>query len=123
MKEIITIIRPKKVNATKDALAELGLPSMTAIPVLGRGKQKGIASEVNIEYRPGVFEQSKSSGMKYIPKRYLSIVVKDELVDKIIQTITDINKTGQIGDGKIFVCPVDDVLRIRTDETGEAAVD
>lgn len=123
MKEIITIIRPNKVNATKEALADLGLPSMTAIPVLGRGKQKGIASEVNIEYRPGVFEQNKSGGMKYIPKRFLSIVVKDEQVEQIISAIAGINKTGQIGDGKIFVCPVDDVLRIRTDETGEAAVD
>jgi nitrogen regulatory protein PII 2 len=122
MKEIITVIRPKKVNATKEILEELGIPSMTAIPVLGRGKQKGIESEVNIEYRPGVFEQSKSNGMKYIPKRYLSIVVSDEMVDKVVNAILAINKTGQFGDGKIFVCPIEDALRIRTDEFGEIAV-
>lgn len=122
MKEIITVIRPKKVNATKEILEELGIPSMTAIPVLGRGKQKGIESEVNIEYRPGVFEQSKNTKMKYIPKRYLSIVVNDELVDKVVNAILTINKTGQFGDGKIFVCPVEDALRIRTDEIGEIAV-
>lgn len=123
MKEIITVIRPKKVNATKSALEELGLPSMTAIPVLGRGKQKGILSEVNIEYRPGIFEEGKNNGMKYIPKRYLSIVVSDELVDKVINAISTVNKTGEYGDGKIFVCPVEEAVRIRTGEIGELAVD
>jgi len=111
------------VNATKEALSDLGLPSMTAIPVLGRGKQKGIETEINIEYRPGVFEHNKSGGMKYIPKRYLSMVVKDELVDQVVTTLITINQTGQIGDGKIFICPVEEALRIRTEETGEAAVE
>ncbi len=122
MKEIITIIRPKKVNATKEALVQLGITSMTAIPVLGRGKQKGIDGEVNIEYRKGILEQNKGVGMKYIPKRYLCLVVSDENADAVIDTIIKINQTGQIGDGKIFVCPVEDALRIRTDEQGEDAI-
>ena len=122
MKEIITIIRPKKVSATKEALVNLGIPSMTAIPVLGRGRQKGIDSEVSIEYRAGILEQNKSGGMKYIPKRYLSIVVADENVDAVIGTILKVNQSGQIGDGKIFICPIEDALRIRTDEQGEDAI-
>ena len=122
MKEIITIIRPKKVSVTKEALVNLGLPSMTAIPVLGRGKQKGIESEVNIEYRAGILDQNKSGGMKYIPKRYLSIVVNDEEVDKVIKTILEVNQTGQIGDGKVFICPVEEVLRVRTQERGYEAI-
>ncbi|MEY8351719.1 P-II family nitrogen regulator [Lachnospiraceae bacterium 54-53] len=122
MKEIITIIRPKKVNATKEALEQLGIPGMTAIPVLGRGKQKGIAGEVNIEYRPGILDGSKNGGMKYIPKRYLSIAVQDEEVDAVLDVIIKVNKTGQFGDGKIFVCPIEDVVRIRTDEQGSTAI-
>lgn len=122
MKEIIIVIRPKKVNATKDVLTALGFPSMTAIPVLGRGKQRGIAGEVNIEYRPGILEQNKNSGMKYIPKRYLSIVVSDENVEAVIDAIIKVNMTGQFGDGKIFVCPVEDAIRIRTDEQGNEAI-
>jgi len=122
MKEIITIIRSKKVNATKEALAKLGIPSMTAIPVLGRGRQKGIDGEVNIEYRKGILEQNRSGGMKYIPKRYLSVVVSDENTEAVIDTIIKINQTGQNGDGKIFVCPIEDALRIRTDEQGEDAI-
>jgi Nitrogen regulatory protein PII len=122
MKEIITIIRPKKISATKEALVNLGLPSMTAIPVLGRGKQKGIDSEVNIEYRAGILEQHKNGGMKYIPKRYLSIIVNDEDVERVIGRILEVNQTGQIGDGKIFICPVEEALRVRTQERGNDAI-
>lgn len=101
---------------------QLGLTSMTAISVLGRGRQKGIESEVNIEYRSGILEQNKSGGMKYIPKRYLSIVVDDESVDTVLDAIIKVNRTGQIGDGKIFICPVEDAIRIRTDEQGNEAI-
>ncbi len=122
MKEIIMIIRPRKVNATKECLVKLGIPSMTAIPVMGRGRQKGIANEVNIEYRSGILDQNKSGGMKYVPKRYLSIVVSDENVETVLEAVVKVNRTGQIGDGKIFVCPVEDALRIRTEEQGEDAI-
>jgi nitrogen regulatory protein PII 2 len=122
MKEIVAIIRPKKMGATKDALDALGFPSLTAVPVIGRGKQRGIASEVNYDFTPALLSQGKSGGMKYVPKRMLSLVVADEDVDSVLQTIIRVNQTSQIGDGKIFVCPIDDVLRVRTSETGNAAV-
>lgn len=125
MKEIIAIIRPKKVVPTKEALDKLGVPSITAIPVIGRGKQRGIANELNIDVRPNVLEQGRLAGMKdmeYIPKRLLSIVVRNEDVDKIVETIIKVNQTSQIGDGKIFVCPVDNAIRVRTDEQGDSAV-
>ena len=122
MKEIIAIIRPKMMGATKKALEELGYPGITAIPVLGRGKQRGIASEVEVEIRPKLLETSHSSGMKYIPKRQIMIVVPDKVVDTIAQTIIRINRTGQYGDGKIFVSTVDDALRIRTDEAHLEAI-
>lgn len=120
MKEIIAIIRPKKVGATKSALEKLGFPSMTAISALGRGRQRGIAGELNYEVSPSVV--GRSGGMKYIPKRLMSIVVQNADVDTVVKTIVETNQTAQIGDGKIFVCPVDDALRVRTDERGEKAV-
>ncbi len=122
MKEVIAIIRPKMVAKTKTELEGMGINSMTAIPVLGRGKQKGIMGEVDIEYRPHIKEQGQSGGMKYVPKRYLSLVVPDSAVEAVIRTVIQVNKTGEIGDGKLFVCPVDDVLRVRTGETGDNAV-
>ncbi|WP_311135827.1 P-II family nitrogen regulator [Acetobacterium paludosum] len=120
MKEIIAIIRPKKVGATKNALDKLGYPAMTAIPVLGRGKQRGLIGEINIEIRPGILEQPRV--MKYIPKRQFSIIINDADVDQVLSAIIDINQTSQFGDGKIFVCPVDNIVRVRTDEEGEAAI-
>jgi nitrogen regulatory protein PII 2 len=120
MKEIIAIIRPKKVNATKKALEELGFPGMTAIAVLGRGRQRGIAGELNYEVSPELV--GRSGGMKYVPKRLLSVVVHDDDEDIVVKTIIQTNQTAQIGDGKIFVCPVADALRIRTDENGNGAI-
>jgi len=125
MKEIIAIIRPKKVVPTKEALEKLGVPSLTAIPVLGRGKQKGIATELNIDIRPEVLAQGIKNGrqyMEYIPKRLFSIIVRNEDVDTIVETIIKINQTSEIGDGRIFICPVDDAIRVRTDEQGDSAV-
>lgn len=122
MKEIIAIIRPKMMHKTKETLAEMGFPSITAIPVLGRGKQRGIAEEVSVAISPEVLALGKSRGMNYIPKRQFTLVVRDEEVDTVIQAILRLNQTSNFGDGKIFVCPVDEALRIRTDETGEAAI-
>ncbi|HWQ49858.1 MAG TPA: P-II family nitrogen regulator [Methanosarcina sp.] len=125
MKEIIAIIRPKKVVPTKEALEELGVPSLTAIPVLGRGKQKGIASELNIDIRPEVLVQGIKAGrqyMEYIPKRLFSIIVRDEDVDTIVETIIKVNQSAEIGDGRIFICPVNDAIRVRTDEQGNSAI-
>lgn len=125
MKEIMAIIRPKKVIPTKEALEELGFPSITAVSVIGRGKQRGIAAELGIEIRPQVINSGKAAGrtlMEYIPKRLFTIIVPDEEVELIVDTIIKTNQTGEIGDGKIFVCPVEDALRIRTDETGVDAI-
>ncbi len=125
MKEIIAIIRPKKVVPTKEALERLGVPSITAIPVIGRGRQRGIATELNIDIRPNVLVQGRLAGMKdleYIPKRLLSIVAPNEDVDQIVETIIKVNKTSQIGDGRIFICPVDNAIRVRTDEQGDSAL-
>jgi nitrogen regulatory protein PII 2 len=125
MKEIIAIIRLKKVGATKEALAQMGVPSVTAIPVLGRGKQRGMAGELNIEIRSELVEQGLAAGlnyMKYVPKRLLYVVARDEEVDELVATIIKINQSEQIGDGRIFVSAIDEAIRIRTDETGEKAI-
>lgn len=122
MKEIIAIIRPKKMGKTKDALEKLGFLSLTAMPAIGRGKQRGIANEISCDIPPELLGQGKSGGMKYIPKRLFSLVVRDADVGPVVQAIIKVNQTAQIGDGKIFVCPVDDAARVRTDETGEKAI-
>lgn len=123
MKEIIAIIRPKKMGPTRDALDKLGFPGLTAVPVLGRGKQRGILGEVDIDLRPGMLAEGvRSGGMKYVPKRLFSIVVSDPDADRVAQTIMRVNRTGEIGDGRIFICPIENVTRIRTDEQGEKAI-
>jgi nitrogen regulatory protein PII 2 len=121
MKEIIAIIRPKKVGPTRNALEQLGFNSMTATAVLGRGAQRGIASEVRAELSPELLA-GNAGGMKYIPKRLVSIMVHDFDVDKVVKSIIEVNQTLQIGDGKIFVCPLEDAIRVRTQERGESAV-
>ncbi|TCT24021.1 P-II family nitrogen regulator [Thiobaca trueperi] len=122
MKEIIAIIRPKKMGATKAALEELGFPCFTAFAVIGRGKQRGIASEVACELPAEVQGQGRSRGMKYIPKRMLNIVVGDADVEPVVHAIMTVNRTQQIGDGRIFICPIDDAVRVRTRESGEHAI-
>lgn len=122
MKEIIAIIRPKKVGATRKALEVLGFPSQTASAVMGRGRQRGIASEVETDLSPDALARGKGSAMKYVPKRMLNIVVPDSEVDAVLAVIVRVNQTSQIGDGKIFVCPMESALRVRTGETGEQAI-
>jgi nitrogen regulatory protein PII 2 len=123
MKEIIAFIRPSKMNATKKALDELDIPSVTAIPVLGRGNQRGINTTLSgIDIHPKLLAKGRTMGMKFVPKRMLVIVAHDKDVNTIVDVIVKTNRTGYIGDGKIFVCPTDDALRIRTKETGDAAL-
>lgn len=122
MKEIIAIIRPNKVRATKEALEKLGFPSITATSVLGRGKQRGIADEVNYTVSPEILSQNVSRRMEYIPKREFSLIVKSNDVALVVQVIIKINQTGQVGDGKIFICPIIDAVRVRTDEKGDDAL-
>ncbi len=120
MKEIVAIIRPNKMTRTKEVLATLGFPAMTAWRVLGRGKQKGLAGEVSFEVRDEAMEHGRT--MKYIPKRLISLVVEDEDVMLVVGAIIKVNRTGEIGDGRVFVCPVEDAVRIRTQERSVSAI-
>jgi nitrogen regulatory protein PII 2 len=122
VQEVIAIIRPNKIRAMKEALDKMGFPGMTAVAVLGRGKQRGIAGELRIDVKPDLLAKDKSAGMKYIPKRMVSIVVNDVDVEKIVKAVIAVNQTAEIGDGRVFVCPVEDALRVRTGETGAKAI-
>ncbi len=121
MKEILAIIRPNKMTKTKEVLETLGSPAMTAIRVMGRGKQKAILNEVSMVTKEPELLNAEGN-MRYIPKRMISVVVPDEDTSLIIEAIMKINHTGQIGDGKIFVCPINDAFRVRTKESGDAAI-
>jgi len=121
MKEIMAILRPNKMKATKDVLEALGFPSMTACRVLGRGKQKAIVEELKTCISIEDKDNSKGT-MRYVPKRLMSIVVNDEDVSLVVEAIMKINHTGNIGDGKIFVSDIENAVRIRTGEEGVAAL-
>lgn len=123
MKEILAVIRQDKMNATKVALAEAGVSSFHARKVLGRGKG-------NVDFR--VLQGAESGqeaaiaqlgdGPRLIPKRMLSIVVTDDRVPLVVKTIIQSNQTQRPGDGKIFVLPVSDAIRVRTGEDGDSAI-
>lgn len=126
MKEVIAIINPNKVSKTAKALDAVGFPAVTIMECFGRGKQKGYFSVnmpevVDIQK---IIEEGEKEGrfIKYIPKRLLSIVVEDEDVPLVVGVISKVNRTGNFGDGKIFVLPVEEALRIRTGETGKDAI-
>jgi nitrogen regulatory protein PII 2 len=124
MKEIIAIIRMNKMNATKTALSEAGIHSLTARKVMGRGKGK--VDYLLLKGAEEGYEEAINQlgpGPKLIPKRMLNIVVEDADVDLAVQTIIKVNQGASPGDGKIFVCPVLDAVRVRTGETGETAID
>ncbi|MFZ7104297.1 MAG: P-II family nitrogen regulator [Peptococcaceae bacterium] len=126
MKEIIAIIRMNKVAKTKNALVKAGFNGLTAAKVMGRGqKLKGLKLVHQVEEDPELRDallESLLKGGRLIPKRMLTLIVKDEDVHKAVDTIISINKEGKIGDGKIFVLPLLEVIRVRTGENGEAAV-
>ncbi|NYB50971.1 MAG: P-II family nitrogen regulator [Methanobacteriaceae archaeon] len=121
MKEIIAIIRPNKMTQTKDVLNALGFPAMTAQRVMGRGKQKAIIGEVSFDIQNENLLKEEGT-MRYIPKRLISLVVPDEDVSLIVEAIMRVNQTGQTGDGKLFVCPIDEAVRVRTNERGTKAL-
>ena len=112
MKLIIAIIKPFKLEEVKEALTAIEVEGMTVTEVKGFGRQKG-HTEI---YRGSEYT------VDFLPKVKLEIAVSDDILDKVVSTIAKAAKTGKIGDGKIFVIPLDDVLRIRTDERGDAAV-
>ncbi len=124
MKEIIAIIRMNKMNATKQALAEVGLPSMTARKVMGRGKGK--VDYLLLKGAEEGYEEAINQlgpGPKLIPKRMITLVVPDEMVASAVETIIETNQTQSPGDGKIFIMPVDEAHRVRTGEAGEQVLD
>jgi nitrogen regulatory protein P-II 1 len=112
MKKIEAVIKPFKLDEVKDALNAIGVQGITVTEVKGFGRQKG-HTEL---YRGAEYV------VDFLPKVKLEIIAADTLVNKIIETIETAAKTGRIGDGKIFVSPVEEVIRIRTGERGEAAI-
>lgn len=121
MKEITAIIRMNKVQKTKDALLECGFPSFTVRRVMGRGKQKGLCFEFNPPL-PDQESKENETCIRFIPKRMFTVVVDDSSVNEVVQKIIEVNQTGHVGDGKIFVSNISEAVRIRTGENGEATV-
>ncbi|HDH00968.1 MAG TPA: P-II family nitrogen regulator [Nitrospirae bacterium] len=136
MKEITAIIRRDKLPETKKALEELGYPSLTIQSVDGRGKQKGamcaemdsempesFCTSAKLKPTPSTYalEHTLPKVALYVPKRLLTIIVPDDVVTKLVKSMISVNRTGKHGDGKIFVSPIENALRVRTGEqNGEA---
>ncbi len=112
MKKVEAIVKPFKLEDVKEALAGIGIQGMTVTEVKGFGRQKG-HKEL---YRGAEYV------VEFLPKMKVEVVVPDDLVDRTIKAIVDAASTGRIGDGKIFVYPVDDAIRIRTGESGDIAI-
>ena len=112
MKKVEAIIKPFKLDEVKDALTAMGIVGMTVLEVRGFGRQKG-HTEL---YRGSEY------AIDFVPKVKVVVAVTDELADKVVDTIAAAARTGSIGDGKIFVLPVADALRIRTGEHGDDAL-
>jgi nitrogen regulatory protein PII len=112
MKKIEAIIRPFKLDDVREALSEIGVRGMTLTEVKGYGRQKG-HTEL---YRGSEYK------IDFLPKIRIEIIATESMVDNIVSTIVKAARTGQVGDGKIFVSPVDDVIRVRTEESGEDAI-
>jgi nitrogen regulatory protein P-II 1 len=112
MKKIEAVIRPHKLNDVREALQEIGVSGMTVSEVKGFGRQKG-HTEV---YRGSEYN------IDFLPKVKLELVVPEKLTERAVSTILQAAKTGSVGDGKIFVLPVEEVIRVRTEEVGEGAL-
>ncbi len=124
MKEVMAIIRMNMMNQTKRALADAGISSLTARDALGRGK--GLVDMTLLKGAEQGYEEAISQlgqSQRLIPKRILFIVVKEKMVGKTVKTIIKANQTGKSGDGKIFVMPVSDSLRVRSGEKGDSTLD
>ena len=115
MKELIAIIRPGKAKPTKQKLAEQGLFACTEERVSGHGKQRGLR-----------YKAAETGGedvkISFLPKCMLTVFVNDDDLEKALGAIIEVNKSGMMGDGKIFVSPLEETIRIRTDETAYAAL-
>ncbi len=112
MTKVEAIIQVSKLDAVKDALHEVGVEGMTVFEARGHGRQKGHTE----------FYRGREYTVDLIPKVKLEIVTADEMVDKVVQAISNAARTGKIGDGKIFLSRIDEAIRIRNDERGEGAL-
>jgi nitrogen regulatory protein P-II 1 len=112
MTKLEAVIQPSKLDAVKDALLEIGIDGMTVIEVRGHGRQKGHTE----------FYRGREYSVDLLPKVKLEIVMKDESVDEAVGAIIKAAQTGKIGDGKIFLSKVDEVIRIRNEERGPNAI-
>ena len=112
MKKIEAIIKPFKLDDVREALTEIGITGMTVTDVKGFGRQKG-HTEI---YRGAEY------AVDFLPKVKLELILPEEMVERAIETIVETARSGKIGDGKIFVYPVEQVIRIRTGETDHAAI-
>lgn len=112
MKKIEAIIKPFKLDEVKEALQEVGLQGITVIEAKGFGRQKG-HTEL---YRGAEYV------VDFLPKVKIELIVEDNMVERTVEAISNAAKTGRIGDGKIFIYPVEDAIRIRTGERGSSAI-
>ncbi|HRL34385.1 MAG TPA: P-II family nitrogen regulator [Neisseria sp.] len=112
MKKVTAMIKPFKLDDVREALSDIGIQGMTVTEVKGFGRQKG-HTEV---YRGAEY------AVDFLPKIQIDIVLSDDQIERVIEVIIETARTGKVGDGKIFVTPVDQVIRIRTGETGDVAV-
>lgn len=126
MVEVMAIIRMNMINQTKEALLRGGFSSLTCRKVMGRGKQKvdyslieGYISNGNM---PDTVAEAISEGHRLVPKRLITMIIDDKDVEKVVSIIIDTNKKGKQGDGKIFVIPVKEVMRIRNGDVGKEAI-
>jgi nitrogen regulatory protein PII 2 len=124
MKEIMVIVRINMMNQTKKALGDAGITSITARDALGRGR--GLVDLTLLQGAEKGYEEAVAQlgqSQRLIPKRVFFVVVPDRLVKKTVSTIIAVNRTGKSGDGKVFVMPVADSIRVRTGEVGESVLD
>jgi nitrogen regulatory protein P-II 2 len=112
MKMITAIIKPFKLDEVREAIADTGVQGLTVMEVKGFGRQRG-HTEL---YRGAEYI------VDFLPKARLELAVSDDIVDRVVEAICEAARTGKIGDGKIFVSPLEQTIRIRTGETGDAAV-
>ncbi|MBC8232800.1 P-II family nitrogen regulator [bacterium] len=112
MKKLECIIRPFKLDEVRGALMEVGVQGMTVSEVRGFGRQRG---------HKEIYRGSEYT-IEFVPKLKLEIVINEDIVEEVIETVLKVASTGKIGDGKIFVTPVDEVIRIRTGERGVTAI-
>jgi nitrogen regulatory protein PII 2 len=124
MKEVMAIVRFNMMNVTKRALADAGFYSLTTLKVTGRGK--GNVDFFLLQGAETGHEEAVAqlgSAPKLIPKRLITLVVQNDQVKNAVKVIIEVNQTGQKGDGKIFILPITDAVRVHTGETGDKAID